>query len=160
MPASRVSPDRFQYSKQQSGFVRQGRNEAAGCCTTQHSNTHITAEQQVLYRWHPWAGRSVVIHSFVEKAGGTVARCSLVGEASGLPLELPLWMFDRAACAVARPGDQPQAELTALSALQALLSEVPGSGPAELQITSATPGLSADLTHEACLAGRREKPVK
>ena len=48
-------------------------------------------EQRVLYDWHPWAGRIVTVHSVLRAIG----RCSLTREATGLPLEVPLWMFDR-----------------------------------------------------------------
>ncbi len=66
-----------------------------GGCTTRVSNTHNTAERRVLYDHHPWAGCDVGIDCVVEKSGIAVARCKLIGDVPGLPLELPLWMFDR-----------------------------------------------------------------
>lgn len=54
-------------------------------------------ECELLYPWHPWARCLVHIHEVVEKAGGEVLRCSLTGRASGRWLEIPAWMFDRAA---------------------------------------------------------------
>ena len=55
--------------------------------------------REVIYRWHPWAGCRVHIHEVVDKASGNVARCSRDGAAACRSLELPTWMFDRAACA-------------------------------------------------------------
>jgi len=69
-------------------------------------------------------GRIVTVHSLVDKGTGRVARCCLVGGAAGLPLEIPVWMFDRLACATARFEDDPQVGITALSDLRALLTEV------------------------------------
>ena len=59
-------------------------------------------EYELLYPWHPWAGCLVHIHEVVEKAGREVFRCSLSGRASGRWLEIPAWMFDRAARAAWR----------------------------------------------------------
>ena len=58
----------------------------------------------------------------IEKAAGNVVRCSHDG-ASGRLLELPLWMFDRAACAPMRFETCPQVDVAALQALRALLDE-------------------------------------
>ena len=71
-------------------FDRRGTNGAARCCTTRRLNAHITSEQRVLYDWHPWAGRIVTVHSVLDKASDSVARCSLAREATGLPLEVPV----------------------------------------------------------------------
>ena len=89
-------------------FDRRGTNGAARCCTTRRLNAHITSEQRVLYDWHPWAGRIVTVHSVLDKASDSVARCSLAREATGLPLEVPLWMFDRMMCSSARREHHPQ----------------------------------------------------
>ena len=95
-------------------FDRRGTNGAARCCTTRRLNAHITSEQRVLYDWHPWAGRIVTVHSVLDKASDSVARCSLAREATGLPLEVPLWMFDRMMCSSARREHHPQVVITAL----------------------------------------------
>ena len=118
---------------------------AGTCCTTQRLNARITDEQLVLYRWHPWVGRVVVVHAIMKKASSTIARCSLGGEPSCLPLELPLWMFDRAACSAVRREDSPRVEITALSAVQALPTDVTGTAPMDPQIVSTDTVLSADL---------------
>jgi hypothetical protein len=70
---------------------------------------------------HPWAGCIVHIHEVIEKAAGDVFRCSHDGGASGRLLELPIWMFNRAACTLMRVETFPQADIAALQALRALL---------------------------------------
>ena len=115
---------------------RRGTNGAARRCTTRRLNAHITSEQRVLYDWHPWAGRIVTVHSVLDKASDSVARCSLAREATGLPLEVPLWMFDRMMCSSARREHHPQVVITALADLQALLAEVTGAGRVDPRIAS------------------------
>jgi hypothetical protein len=49
-------------------------------CTTREGNAHRTeksAEREVLYPWHPWAGCTVYVHETVEKTDGTALRCEL-----------------------------------------------------------------------------------
>jgi hypothetical protein len=100
---------------------RQGSNVGAGRCTTRRENAHRTEERKVLYSWHPWAGCIVRIHEVIEKAAGEVARCSHDGVASVRLLELPIWMFDRAACASMRVETLPWVDIAALAALRTLL---------------------------------------
>ena len=57
-----------------------------------------------------------------DKASGAMVRCSR-DDASGRLLELPIWMFDRASCALIEVVAAPRVDLTALSALIALLRE-------------------------------------
>ena len=102
-------------------WCRQGSNAAGGDCTTRRGNAHRTEERKVLYPWHPWAGCIVHIHEVIEKAAGDVVRCSHDDGASGRLLELPIWMFDPAACAPMRVETFPQADIAALQALRALL---------------------------------------
>ena len=104
-------------------WCRQGSNVGVGDCTTRRDNAHKTEEREVLYPWHPWAGCIVHIHEVIEKTAGNVVRCSHDGAASGRLLELPLWMFDRAACAPMRFETCPQVDVAALQALRALLDE-------------------------------------
>jgi hypothetical protein len=77
-----------------------------------------------LYLWHPWAGYIVQIHEVVDKTSGNVARCSRDGELAYRLLELPMWMFDRAACASMRMDSHPWVEVAALDALTKLLAAV------------------------------------
>jgi hypothetical protein len=93
----------------------------AGHYTTRRGNAHRTEERKVLYPWHPWAGCIVHIHEVIEKTAGDVVRCSHDHGASGRLLELPIWMFDRAACAPMRVETFPRVDIAALQALRALL---------------------------------------
>src|SRR5688572_10938418 len=103
------------------------RNGGAGDCTTLRQNTHGTTildDGEVVYAWHPWAGRAVRVHEVITRASGAVLRCSLAGEGVIRSQEIPAWMLDRAACGGMRRVPQPVAELGALAALRALLLEV------------------------------------
>jgi hypothetical protein len=91
-----------------------------GSCTTRRGNAHRTEERKVLYPWHPWAGCIVHIHEVIEKAAGDVVRCSHDDGASGRLLELPIWMFDPAACAPMLVETFPQADIAALQALRGI----------------------------------------
>ena len=90
-------------------------------CTTRRGNAHRTEKRKVLYLWHPWAGCTVQIHEVIDKVAGAVARCSHDEGATGRWLELPLWMFDRSACAPMRVQTLPHVDIAALRALRALL---------------------------------------
>jgi hypothetical protein len=107
------------------GYGRQGLREVALCCTRRFRNAHRTVCRNVLYRFHPWCGRDVFVHEVIEKAGGGAFRCTLDGSEVERWLEIPAWMFDRAACA----SDgffsiDPFVRLEALEALSALLDHV------------------------------------
>ena len=78
---------------------RQGSNVDGGDYTTQLDNTHGTGFRELLYRWHPWFGLPVFVHQTIDKAGDVVFRCTLSGSDAARWLEIPAWMFDRAACA-------------------------------------------------------------
>ena len=91
-------------------------------CTTTFENAHRTVLREVLYRHHPWFGRRVCVHQTVDKADDVVFRCTLEGSQSERWLEVPAWMFDRAACPDAEPlTAQPFVSIDALAALSALL---------------------------------------
>jgi hypothetical protein len=92
-----------------------------GRYTTRRGNAHRTEKREVLYPWHPWAGCTVRIHEVMDKAAGVVARCSHDDGAAGRLLELPLWMFDRSACAPMRVETLAHVDIAALRALRALL---------------------------------------
>jgi len=119
------------------------RHAAGQRCTTRRGNAHrteISGEREVLYRWHPWAGCIVRVHEAVEKVDGTVLRCSRGGGATERWLELPAWMFDRAACLAMRTAPKPRVEFAALAVLQELLSDaIAHSDPS---LSSNTPVLS------------------
>ena len=75
------------------------RNDDGAGCTTQLDNTHGTGFRKLLYRWHPWFGLPVFIHQAIDKPDDVVFRCTLSGSDAARWLEIPAWMFDRAACA-------------------------------------------------------------
>jgi len=81
----------------------------------------------------------------MEKSGIALARCKLSGDVPGLPLELPLWMFDRLACSAVRCLEHPQVDLVALCALHCLLTEIAGSDIGKAAVSSTAPDLSADV---------------
>src|SRR5258708_2788193 len=89
-----------------------------------------------------WAGCLVHIHEVVEKTGREVFRCSLSGQASGRWLEIPDWMFDRAAGAAWRVGAAPYVDIAVLTALATLLQDVTSvsSAPSQLRDSSAALG--------------------
>jgi hypothetical protein len=87
----------------------------------------------------------VHIDRIVEKAGVFFALCRQVGDVPGLPLELPLWMFDHLACTSIRRRRSPEVDLATLSALQFLLGEVLRPNTFDHHLPSADPDLSADL---------------
>jgi dTDP-4-dehydrorhamnose reductase len=81
--------------------------------------------RELLYPWHPWFGLQVAIHEAVEKADGVVFRCTMSGSGADRWLEVPAWMFERAACPEQiRLVTEPVVKITALSALADLLRQV------------------------------------
>ena len=94
-------------------------------CTTRFENAHGTVLREILYPWHPWFELQVAIHEAIEKADGVVFRCTVSGSDADRWLEVPAWMFERAACP---DHDQltaaPFIDMTALSALANLLRQV------------------------------------
>jgi hypothetical protein len=69
----------------------------------------------------------------------------LIDEEQSLPLELPLWMFDREACASIRLSEEPVADLSALRALRFLLAGFAGIDGANRPLSSTDSDLSARL---------------
>ena len=110
--------------------VRRAPHAASGCCTTERESAHRTDARRVLYRWHPWSGRLVRVHKVVERAGIARARCALDGAVPDLWQEVPLWMFDRVACAGMRVEERGRMDLATLSALASLVSDALGKAPA------------------------------
>ena len=98
-----------------------------GCgpdCTSERRKTHVTEALEVLYRWHPWFGQSVYIHEVIERGDGRSFRCDLDTKQTARCMNVPAWMFDRAACFGVRLSDTPQVGVEALICLRALLAEV------------------------------------
>jgi hypothetical protein len=90
-------------------------------CTKRRDNAHKIEELEVLYPWPPWFGRVVHIHEVIDQRAGGVVHCSPDGDASGRWLELPQWMFDRAACLAIRMAASPHVDTAALIALKTCL---------------------------------------
>jgi hypothetical protein len=76
-----------------------------------------------LYRFHAWFGRDVFVHAVIDKAGGAVFRCTLDGSDADRWLEIPAWMFDRAACPDTTLKSVPFVSFGALQALSTLLDQ-------------------------------------
>ena len=104
------------------GFALPARCAAVRRYRKRCRNAHGTEERLVLYELHPWFGRLARLHEVIEKSGGRVFRCSCDGDAVDRWLELPGWMFDRAACAPIRTVAVPVVEVAALRALRLLLA--------------------------------------
>jgi hypothetical protein len=119
-----------------------------GRYTTRRDNAHKTEEREVLYRWHPWAGCIVHVHEVIEKVTGDVVRCNHDDSASGRLLELPIWMFDRSACAPMRIEACPRVDISALQALRALLNETAvGGGALGLALLNAPDSSASRVSH-------------
>ena len=102
-----------------------GEHAASLRCTTSIENAHGTGFRELLYRWHPWFAIQVFIHEVIEKSDGAVFRCTLSGSDSDRWLEVPAWMFDRAACTgQVAASAHPFVDIVALSALAGLLADV------------------------------------
>jgi hypothetical protein len=88
-------------------FASRAPDADAADYTRRRDNAHKIEELEVLYQWHPWVGRVVHVHEVIEQRAGGVLRCSPDGDASRRWLELPQWMFDRAACLAIRMAASP-----------------------------------------------------
>ena len=120
--------------------LRQGRSASGSCrstsgpdaiaagCTRRRDNAHKIEELEVLYPWHPWFGWVVHVHEVIENRAGGVLHCSPDGDASRRWLELPQWMFDRAACLAIRMAASPCVDTAALIALKTCLADASGAG--------------------------------
>lgn len=112
-------------------------------CTTERQNTHVIDRREVLYRWHPWFGRSVYVHEVIDKPGVTVFRCNLPGSRSDRSLEVPVWMFDRAACAGCRGVDTAHVGLDTLTVLAELVRDT-GRNSFDKSYSSSRAGAALD----------------
>ena len=129
---------------------QQAPSAGAPRCTTQRHNAHSTGtgfseEREVVYPWHPWAGRFVRVHNVIRRPTGAIARCTVVdGETAARALEIPVWMLDAVWCRDMRHRTEPVASVDALKALRALLAEVGASlGGDEMPDSAAVPSAGA-----------------
>ena len=123
----------------------QGWNAVGVGCTTRRQNTHGIEEREVLYPWHPWAGRLARVNEVVERKGGDVFRCVCRERSMDVVQDLPSWMFDRAACATVRILMNPLVDLAALRVLRALLNNITKDRALAQSPPSNTPFLDATL---------------
>jgi hypothetical protein len=87
--------------------------------------THGTVFRELLYPLHPWFELQVAIHEALEKPDGIVFRCTVSGSDADRWLEVPAWMFERAACPDhAQLTAAPFIDMTTLSALADLVRQV------------------------------------
>ena len=112
-------------------------------CTTQQQNAHITEQREVLYRWHPWHGRTVSIVSAMVRGGVATFRCR--AEDSSRCLEVPQWMFDAATCCRAQLVSQAIVACRALYEVRDLIQAA--------QRISSTPVLQAEHLLPHALGG-------
>ena len=78
-------------------------------------------EREVLYPWHPWFGRVILVHHVIRQGSGDVFRCSL--DDAGERVDLPSWMFDRAICSRVSMAPSPRVNVAALATLKNLLAD-------------------------------------
>ena len=111
--------------------VGQATNAVFARCRSRLRNTHGTTLRELLYPWHPWFGLQVTIHEAIEKSDGVVFRCTASGSDADRGLEVPAWMFERAACPDhAQLTAAPFINMTGLSALANLFRQVLKDGAA------------------------------
>ncbi len=121
LPMARRRPRGGRRSRALAGGIQASCGDARRC-TTRFANAHRTVCRELLYRLHPWFGRDVFIHAVIDRADGGVFRCTVDGLEVERGLEIPAWMFDRAACAAGvRFSADPFVGLEGLEALSALL---------------------------------------
>ena len=106
-------------------------------CTTQQRNTHSTESREVRYRWHPWFGLVVWVHLTRVIQAQDVVRCALTPELGAHATEIPLWMFDAAACVLMDLADEPTVDVEALRELSTLLRHVRGPSDAAVPMLQA-----------------------
>lgn len=78
------------------GNDTRGPSAGGSGCTTQQQNAHVTEQREILYRWHPWHGRTVSIVGAMVRSGVAIFRCR--ADDNKRALEVPQWMFDESAC--------------------------------------------------------------
>ena len=137
---------------------------AGRCCTTKQHNAHVTEEREVFYPWHPWFGHVVHVHEIVGRDGVTLFRCGVTENRTGRCLDVPSWMFDRAACLHLRRADAPQVDRAALERLRTLMSGAAGRAPSAHSMVGARHPIpvtrgDADVAQEPSGPDRSARPV-
>jgi hypothetical protein len=94
-------------------------------CRTRFKNAHGPVFRELLYPWHPWSKQRVAVHEAIAKADGITFRCTLSGLDADRWLEVPAWMFERAACPdQSSLATSPFVSMSALTALFDLIGPV------------------------------------
>ena len=119
-------------------FASRAPDADAADYTKRRDNAHKIEELEVLYPWHPWFGRVVYVHEVIEQRAGGVFHCSPDGDASRRWLELPQWMFDRAACLAIRMAASPRVDTAALITLKTCLADASGAGLCDGPLSNAS----------------------
>ena len=125
-------------------------------CTTRQSNTHGSELRKLVYPWHPWAGRDIWICATQIRNDRTIFHC-VVDPNSDVPaIEVPQWMFDRAACCRMQSAPSPSVNVEALrelkNSLTAALRGV-GQGVVEAQHCSLSVEGGADARRSEVTTG-------
>ena len=101
-------------------------DEGESCDTTTRHKTHST-ELEVHYTWHPWFGLKVTTNRSCMRQGAVCLQATLERDGRLQQLEMPGWMFDRAACAAMPLADHPTVGIKHLRALRDLLTSAAGT---------------------------------
>lgn len=91
-------------------------------CTTERHKTHKTDSARVAYLWHPFYGRDLTVHGCRNRRGTVVFSCSIAGDQTAPPIEIPAWMFDTAACCAFRSASAGSVTVDALRSLRRTLN--------------------------------------
>lgn len=92
--------------------------------TTGVQDAHKTCAREVIYRWHPWFGRTVWVQGELRRGGSAVLRCVRDELHWSASLEIPKWMFDAGFCTGMKPDSLAHVSSDALLTLQEFLATV------------------------------------
>jgi hypothetical protein len=111
----------------------------------------------VLYRWHPWHGRSVFIVTSLNKAEQAVFRCALEPGDFVATLEVPQWMFDPAICYRISMASNPNVSVEALRELVRLFVTITRAEPSTVieaeHLPMLDPGGACAVSKSAAIEG-------
>ena len=106
-------------------FTSQGQGAFGLRGASRQRSAHSTESREVLYPWHPWHGRVVLIHESFTRSGLAVFRCSSEENLEARHLEIPKWMFIQHSAAECASATVPTVSGEALLDLKSLLQGVP-----------------------------------
>jgi hypothetical protein len=108
-------------SELRSVFAERQMSAPTVCDTTHQFKTHNAEAREVQYPWPPWFGRTVWLYRIAVGPTKSVARCGLERTQCARAVDVPLWMFEAAACSALRVAEEPAVDCAALQTLIALL---------------------------------------